>query len=377
MSKKLCYFINSAWYFELHWLDRAKAAIDAGHDVSLVARFNNTEILRKLESIGIKCFESNMKENGINPFIYLCDYLRVSKILNKINPDILHCITIKPGIISCLWCNINKKRLIYSFVGLGRVFENTSLVYKTLRFFITRLYSFLFSGIDCKVVFEHEADRNKIINIIGIEQSKTVVIDGAGINVNYFSYSEEPNEGIPKVLFASRMLWSKGLADLLKVKKRLTAEGINFEVLVAGIIVDNDSDAINLHQIEKWDQSGDITWLGTRNDIKELIQRSNIVALPSVYAEGVPRILLEAGAVGRATITYNIGGCNSLVKDGFNGAIVEKKNIVQFAEKLKTLLIDNKLRSEMGLNARKLVESKYSSDIIITETLRLYSIDNQ
>ncbi|HCR3161733.1 TPA: glycosyltransferase, partial [Escherichia coli] len=122
------------------------------------------------------------------------------------------------------------------------------------------------------------------------------VIDGAGIDINHFTFSEEQQSEPPKILFASRMLWSKGLGDLVQVKNILKHDGLDIEILVAGIIIENDDDAISLNQIQKWNDSGDIVWLGTRNDVKELIQLSNIVALPSIYGEGVPRILLEAGA---------------------------------------------------------------------------------
>ncbi|HEB4872981.1 TPA: glycosyltransferase family 4 protein [Kluyvera ascorbata F0526] len=372
MNKSICYFINSAWYFELHWLERANAAIRSGYNVSLVAKFDNPSILARLEEIGIKCYESNINENNLNPFGFVYDCMRTFKLLNRINPDILHSITIKPGVISCLWCKLKNKQLIYSFVGLGRVFENNTMIFKTLRYIIIHLYRVLFSGINCKITFEHKTDQEKILKLIKLDPNKTIVIDGAGVDLNHFSYHEEFNGCSPKVLFASRMLWSKGLADLLKVKKQLNAEGIDFELLVAGIIVENDNDAIALAKIEEWHCAGEITWLGTRNDIKELIQESNIVALPSVYAEGIPRILLEAGAVGRATITYDIGGCNSLIKDGFNGILVERKNIEQFASKLKWLIQNDKTRCEMGLNARARIEEKYSSEIIVEQTLRLY-----
>ena len=372
MNKNICYFINSAWYFELHWKERAVAAIQAGYNVSLIARFDSHDILLRLQDLGIKCYESNINEKKINPFQFLYDCFRTFKLLNIINPDLLHSITIKPGVISCLWCKIKNKQLVYSFVGLGRVFENNTALYKVLRYLIIHLYRFLFSGIDCKITFEHKTDQEKIIKLIKLKQQKTIVIDGAGIDLNKFQYHEESSQCSSKVLFASRMLWSKGLADLLKAKKKLKAEGTDFEIIVAGIIVENDSDAISLPQVEKWHKTGEITWLGTRDDIKELIQHSSIVALPSVYAEGIPRILLEAGAVGRAAITYDVAGCNSLIKNGFNGIIVERKNIDQLADKIKWLLCDQKVRYRMGLNARALIESKYSSDIVIAETLKLY-----
>ncbi|MDN3809982.1 hypothetical protein QWY66_08335 [Klebsiella aerogenes] len=38
MKRKLCYFVNSAWYFELHWVDRGVAAIKSGYEVYVIAK---------------------------------------------------------------------------------------------------------------------------------------------------------------------------------------------------------------------------------------------------------------------------------------------------------------------------------------------------
>lgn len=371
-KKKLCYFINSAWYFELHWLDRAKAALRAGYDITLISKFDDKGTYERLKSMGFECYDSQMSEKKTNPFVFITDFIRIVKILNAINPDVLHSITIKPGVIGCIWCKLWNKKLVYSFVGLGRVFESNSFLFKLLRFSIVNLYRNIFKHIECKFVFEHDSDRNKILNLLHLNRSKTVVIDGAGIDIDFFSFSEEPSREKVKVLFASRLLWSKGLSDLIAVKQKLHDSGTSFELLVAGIIVDDDKDAISLKQINIWNDKGDITWLGTRDDINELIKLSNVIVLPSIYAEGIPRILLEAGAVGRAVITYNIGGCNSLIKNGINGFVVEKKNIEQLSVKLEELIADKNLRARLGRNARRIIEAKYSSEIIIKKTLRVY-----
>ncbi|WP_257880820.1 glycosyltransferase [Klebsiella aerogenes] len=197
-------------------------------------------------------------------------------------------------------------------------------------------------------------------------------MDGAGVNTSYFAYKEEPEETHGVVLFASRMLHSKGLLDLIKAKRILKLEGIDCTIQVAGIIVENDEDRITLGQIEKWHDSGDIVWLGTRDDIKELIAGSNIVVLPSIYPEGVPRILLEAGAVGRACVVYDNGGCNSLIKDGYNGYIVERKNVKELAARIKMLISSDTARKEMGINAREIIVNHYTSEIVIDKTLQVY-----
>ncbi len=73
----------------------------------------------------------------------------------------------------------------------------------------------------CFFIFEHELDREKIISITGIDSQKTMVIDGAGIDTEQFKYTPDPDNSLPVVLFASRLIWSKGLSDLIEARKIL------------------------------------------------------------------------------------------------------------------------------------------------------------
>lgn len=371
--KKLCYFVNSAWYFELHWLERAEAAVRAGYEVSVIARFDDVNLKTKLEEKGISCFNSNIQEKKINPIEFIFDCIRLYKILDAIDCDILHCITIKPGIISCLWSRARGKPLIYSFVGLGRVFNNNTIKFKVIRFLIKHLYKNVLSDIKYKMIFEHIDDQTKIINLLHIDTQKTIVIDGAGVDTELFAFNTEPSCERIKVLFAGRLLWSKGLADLIEARKLLKNKNINFDLIVAGMLVEDDSDAIDLKYITKWHDSKEIVWLGKIDDMPNLISQSNIVALPSTYPEGIPRILLESGAVGRPCVVYHISGCSSLIKNSHNGYTVAPGNIIELASRLEYLITHDVERKDMGRKARDYIESRYSSNIIIDKTLKVYN----
>ncbi|HBQ5902262.1 TPA: glycosyltransferase family 4 protein, partial [Klebsiella pneumoniae subsp. pneumoniae] len=262
--------------------------------------------------------------------------------------------------------------VIVSFVGLGRVFSSDSMPLKLLRQFTIAAYKYIASNKRCIFMFEHDRDRKKLAKLVGLEEQQTIVIDGAGINPEIYKYSLEQDNDVPVVLFASRMLWSKGLGDLIEAKKILRSKNIHFTLNVAGILVENDKDAISLQVIENWHQQGLINWLGRSNNVCDLIEQSNIVALPSVYSEGVPRILLEASSVGRACIAYDVGGCDSLIIDNDNGIIVKSNSPEELADKLAFLLSNPKARVEMGIKGRKRIQDKFSSGMIISKTLKTY-----
>ncbi|MCG7388496.1 glycosyltransferase family 4 protein [Pantoea sp. ACRSB] len=369
--KKLCFYINSDWYFNLHWKERALAAKETGYEVHVVCSFEDLTIMNHLEAAGINVHNSKMSEQSLNPVILIKDFLKSFNILRTLDPDIIHCITIKPCLIGGLYAKVFRKKLVMSFVGLGRVFSSNTKKYKILKKCVSNFYRWISTKPDVFMIFEHEQDRARIISITGVNAEKTTVIDGAGINTEEFKFVPDPANAKPVVFFASRLIWSKGLADLIEAKRALEKKGIYCELMVAGIMVKNDPDAIPDYMIKKWTDSNDITWLGQRNDVRQLIENSNIVALPSVYAEGVPRILIEAAAVGRPSVAYNTGGCSSIIIDNFTGFIVDK-NLDDLASKLELLMNDRNLRVEFGLNAHERVKSHFCSKYVIQKTLGIY-----
>ncbi len=65
---RIVYFVNAAWYFELHWLDRSEAAISKGYEVHLVSNFADDAIKNNLEKKGIKCWDIELNRFSKNVF---------------------------------------------------------------------------------------------------------------------------------------------------------------------------------------------------------------------------------------------------------------------------------------------------------------------
>lgn len=375
--KRLCYYINSDWYFLLHWKERAIAAIESGYEVHLICNVTDDNNKYILNNLGVIVHDSDMSEQSLHPTIFVKDIINSISIIKKIEPHILHCITIKSCLIGGIFSKLNKIKLVLSFVGLGRVFSSEHFKYKLLKKIVIYIYKWIASKKDVCFIFEHPSDRDTIVDETGIDISKTFVINGAGIDTKLFKYKEEPLNKVPVVLFASRVIWSKGLDDLIEAKKILGKEGVGFILNVAGITIEDDPETIPISILEEWEVEGHITWLGKSNNVKGLIEEANIVVLPSTYAEGIPRILIEAASIGRAAIAYDTGGCSSIISDNYTGFIVERKNVQLLAKRLKVLLLDPDKRKSFGICARSEVESKFSSETVIDLTLKIYSDINQ
>ncbi|MCI1027998.1 glycosyltransferase family 4 protein [Pantoea dispersa] len=371
MKKKICFFINSGWYFELHWLERAKLFQKDGCEIHIIAHFSNVEI-SNLSAQGFICHNSRMNERTLNLLSLIKDTIMSFKILNIIKPDILHSITIKPILIGGLYARFTQTAFISSFVGLGRVFMNQNLTYKLLNYGVRKVYEFIFKNKKSRLTFEHVNDLLFLKRLIKVSDQQCKVIDGVGVNLRDYEYQEEIEHEPLVVLFAARMLKAKGLEVLININRELKAQGKPFVLNVAGIEIEDDTDAIPKEDILKWHKEGIINWLGKRNDIPKLIGECNIVALPSVYFEGIPRIIIEGSASGRACIVYDSGGCGSIINDGINGYVVSRGNKDEFKAKLLSLFANPELRLQMGLRGREIVAERFSLETVYEKTKALY-----
>ena len=81
---------------------------------------------------------------------------------------------------------------------------------------------------------------------------------------------------------------------------------------------------------------------------------------------------VEANAIGRPIITSNSVGCKDTVVDGYNGFLIEPKDIDALTDKLDILISNASLRQQMGKNARKYAEEYFSIDVVIERHLAIY-----
>ena len=93
--------------------------------------------------------------------------------------------------------------------------------------------------------------------------------------------------------------------------------------LTAGDIDKENPSSISEKELEEWITSGIIRYIPFTEEIKQLLCETHITVLPS-YREGMPKILLEASAIGRPIVTTTAPGCDECVIDNYNGNIIKQ-----------------------------------------------------
>ena len=216
------------------------------------------------------------------------------------------------------------------------------------------------------------SDRDCFVETGLCRKDEAVAILGAGVDIDVFKQVPERHPEQPVVLFAGRLLWDKGLGDLVDAGRLLREQDVDFTIKVAGIVDHDTINAIAEKTLDQWHEQGLIERLGNVKDMPSLLAETNIVVLPTYYGEGVPRILIEAGACGRAVVTTDMPGCREIVSHRVNGLLVPSRNVEKLAEALAELIKSPELREKMGQAGREKVRQFFSQQQVISETMKLY-----
>lgn len=114
-----------------------------------------------------------------------------------------------------------------------------------------------------------------------------------------------------------------------------------------------------------------VEFLGWRSDVPDVLQASDVVALPSLQ-EGLPLALLEAMSCGRPVVATPVGGVMEALKDGHTGFLIPRNEPQALAKAICELLDNEVLRYKFGQQARAVIERHFSLPRVIEQVEHLY-----
>lgn len=366
---KLLYLCNNASYFDAHWRNRAVAASRAGFDVAVAV----PNPPREQEQVPWRWVAYDVDRRRLDPITNLRGLIATVRLLAAEEPDLVVSITIKPNLFSALSSRLVRQRpLIMNVTGLGSLFSDRSLRHRVGRTVVMRLFRWSAAPTGTWGVFENSEDRERFVRAGVVSSDRAVLLGGAGVDISHFAPTPEIAYDPPVVILPARMLWDKGVAEFVAAARMLRQEGVPVRMVLVGDSDAGNPGAIPRSQLQEWHEQGDVEWWGHRDDMPDVIGQSNVVCLPSRYGEGIPRILIEAGACARAIVTTDNVGCREFVTDGENGLLVPPGDVPLLAGAIRRLTQDPALRNRFGHSSRSLVERDYSDALVTTRTVSLY-----
>lgn len=352
---------NTSWYLVNFRLRLMKDLRADGHSVIAVAP--RDAYTSKIIEEGFDFSEIGLSGKGANPFVEMVTVFRMLALFNRQRVDLVFSYTPKGNLYSAIAAIFLKLRFVPNVSGLGRVFISQSL----LTTFVKILYRLTFRFAEL-VFFQNSDDRNIFLNLGIVSQDKSERLPGSGVDLDKFVPAPKAHDSkrVEFVfLLVARMLWDKGVGEYVEAARFLKVRYPNTRfLLLGGAGVDNPS-AIPHQKIAEWVGAGLVDYYPHEDDVRPFLSRADCVVLPS-YREGVPRTLLEAGAMAIPIVTTDAPGCRDTIIDGVTGYLCRPKDSRDLAEKMESVMclsLPEKL--QMGERGRRYIAEHFDENIVL------------
>ena len=192
--------------------------------------------------------------------------------------------------------------------------------------------------------------------------------NGIKINDNHnendkTSRIRELENHVPRLLFLSNLIESKGVLVLLDALKILKDKGYSFICdFVGGETKEIDAKRFN-EEVERRGLNEIAIYQGRKygEEKEAAFEQSDIFVLPT-YNETFGLVNLEAMAHKKPVISTNEGGIPDVIKDGENGLISERKNPESLAQCIIKLLDNEELREKMGKDGYRKLKEQFAEE---------------
>lgn len=295
-------------------------------------------------------------------------------------PTVVHSITPKAGLLSMIAARI-------ACVPV-RIHTFTGLIFPSKKGFLQKIL-ILMDMITCfcanKIIPEGEGVRNDLLKYNITKKPLSVVGYGNvnGIDTSYFSRDQISTDSLRELenqygindadfvlLFVGRLVGDKGINELVSAFKEISINRSNIKLLLVGPR-ENELDPLNKDTINEIEKNDNIIETGWQTDVRPFMAISDLLVFPS-YREGFPNVVMQAGAMGLASIVTNINGSNEIIVDGENGLIIPSKNIIALKEAIELLISDEIKRKKFADNARNMIQKRYEQQFVWNELLKMY-----
>ncbi len=367
-TKRILFVVNDAGFFLSHRANIAHAMRRHGWDVHVA-----TAAGPAAARVGAEGFEHHaipLTRSGTNPLKELRAVWALFRLFRRLHPVLVHAVTIKPVLYSGIVAPLaGVPALVQAVSGLGHLFIAPGKVAALRRLLVAGAYRMAFRHPCSRVILQNPDDRAALRR--ALRKGQAVVIPGAGVDPNEFAPRPEPG-GEPLVVLAGRMLWAKGVGELIEAARQLRDRGVGVRFALVGDTDPDNPATVPEDELAAWSDSGMAEWWGHRDDMPEIFARASVVCLPS-YREGIPKTLVEAAAAGRAIVAADVPGCREIVRHGDNGLLVPARDPEALADALATLLADPALRARMGARGReRVLKEGFTSRQVVDATLDVY-----
>ncbi len=166
-------------------------------------------------------------------------------------------------------------------------------------------------------------------------------------------------------LYAGRLSPEKGIVDLIKAWKEIQ-EDIILKIAGSGPLLDSVQRAAN--------ESPNIQYLGfvEPDKLREIRRKGIFTITPSICWDNLPIAVMESLSDGIPVLGANIGGIPEMIENEVTGLLFKPGDIYDLRDKALRLFDNNDFASQLGQNARKVAQEKYSPQNHLMKLMAIY-----
>lgn len=317
----------------------------------------------------------------ITPFKDLKALFKLLRIFYREKPFIVHTHTPKAGTLGMLAAYIARvPHRLHTVAGMplleatGRKRKLLNLVERLTYSCATQVLPNSFGLKD--IILSEKFTKSQKLHVIGKGSSN-------GIDTSHFDpalfdasvrQATRRELGIPDehfvFIFLGRLVTDKGINELVSAFCRLNSEFPKTSLLLLGDY-ERHLDPLDPETEARIDSEANIVYPGGKKDVRPYLAMADLLVFPS-YREGFPNVVMEAAAMGLASIVSDINGCNEIIQHESNGLIVSVKSADALYTGMRQMLIEDDLRERMAGQARASIQQRYERRYIWTELYKYY-----
>ncbi len=368
---------NTSWFIHNFFRSSIREFLAKGERVYIIAP--KDDVSEKLVDMGCQFSTIKVNRSGASIVTELQTVIQLSRLIKQINPDFLLNFTPKMNIYGALIGYALGVKVINSVAGLGSIFSE-----KGLKPWLGKKLLRLTQPLANHTIFQNLDDQQVYIENNFVRKANCSRVKGIGIDLQYFKSCQSKDDGIVKFILVARMLKNKGIIEFIKAAENvdryyqeMKEKGQrvpNYAFSLLGFVDLQNPQAITASQLQKWNDTTLVKYLGGTDDVLSVVKDYDCVVLPSYYREGMPQCLIEACAMAKPIITTDNVGCKETVEHNVTGYIVAKKDVKSLQNAfIKMIELPHQKRILFGKNGRAKAEKEFCHLIVSTHYLAVMS----
>lgn len=312
---------------------------------------------------------------------FLCDPILLLKLIilfKKNHYDIVHTHATKPGILGSIAAQIAGVPIIIHGIDINALEVSDSKFINIVKIFLEkRISKFTDAYISVSEIVSQKYLK------YGIGKKAKYFTVRSGIELNKFLNARKDMDirqkwqefGIDGEDFVignvGRLVDSKGHYFIFQAIKKILEIRKNQPVKLLVIGEGKEKEKL-IKYAKELNLEKNVIFTGYRKDVEKLMALMDIFVLTSLR-EGLPRVLVQAAAVGIPSVAFNIDGIPEIIKDNYNGFLVNPRDIEQLTNRIIKYMDNEELVLFHGQKGRELVKGKWSIEDMVKRTDQIYN----